>query len=139
MRMGGWFVLTGLFLLSTIALAQEGGPPAPPDLTGYWEIDPDDSATYPISFISDVWNEVRNGNGVLSGVYLKNKNPFEPYEQVHIERILINDIYLAYLDTKENQTFLQPIYVFEGNFSARGSKGGDVVIYYPAIQPEFIN
>jgi hypothetical protein len=105
----------------------------------YWEIDPDDSATYPISFISDVWNEVRNGNGVLSGVYLKNKNPFEPYEQVHIERILINDIYLAYLDTKENQTFLQPIYVFEGNFSARGSKGGDVVIYYPAIQPEFIN
>jgi hypothetical protein len=104
----------------------------------YWEIDPDDSATYPISFISDVWNEVKTSNGILAGVYLKNRNPFEPYEEISIERILINDIYLAYLDTKENQKFLQPIYVFEGNFSSRGNKGGEVVVYYPAVQPEFI-
>jgi hypothetical protein len=104
----------------------------------YWEIEPDDSATYPIAFISDVWNEVKNNNGVLAGVYIKDYNPFKPYEEVHVERILINNIYLAYLDTQENQRFLQPIYVFQGNFTARGSKGGEIVLYYPAIQPEFI-
>ena len=104
----------------------------------YWEIDTQSNATYPISSVEDVWGAVSKGAGVLANVSSRESNAFQDYKPVKVDRILINKIYLAYYETPKFQKFLQPIYVFEGNYSATGTTGGEITIYYPAIVGSWI-
>ena len=99
----------------------------------FWDIDTLSNATYPISPIEDVWAAVSKGTGVIANVTSRESNAFQDYKPVKVDRILINDIYLAYYETPKFQKFLQPIYVFEGNYSAAGTTGGEITIYYPAV------
>ena len=99
----------------------------------YWDIDTQSNATYPISPVEDVWAAVSKGSGVIANVTSRESNAFQDYKPVKVDRVLINDIYLAYYETPKFQKFLQPIYVFEGNYSAAGSAGGEITIYYPAV------
>lgn len=103
----------------------------------FWEINPDSRATYPIISPDEAWKAVKAGKGVVSNVTPKDANPFVPYTSTPIESILIDNIYIAYYDTQSPQKFLQPIYVFDGKYTTRGTEGGYISIYFPAVTRDY--
>jgi len=103
------------------------------------EINLSSQATYPLIPIQQVWNQIKNNRGIISSVTPTGYNPFAEYEPVEIEDVLINEIYLGYFENYSDQTYLQPIYIFEGNYRTSGTQGGDIVIYYPAIDGKYIS
>jgi len=102
------------------------------------EINTQSNATYPLLPISVAWNEVINHRGVFSYIKPNIQSPFEKYKPIEIKEVLINDIFPAYYDDMEEQTYLQPIYVFEGNYIGPNNEKGSIAIYYPAISGEYI-
>jgi hypothetical protein len=104
----------------------------------YWEINPDSSATYPIITVEEAWNAISSGRGVVSSVAPKNVNVFLPYIPVRVESILVDNIYLAYYDHPQLQTYLQPIYVFDGKYTTKGTEGGEITLYFPAVTKDFV-
>lgn len=106
-----------------------------------WELvdkEEDQNATYPIIPVSLAWQEVSQNKGVIAGIMARDGNPFEPYVPIRIDKILINSIYLAYYDTPKLQKYLQPIYVFEGNYTTVGGGAGQITVYYPAVSGDYI-
>ena len=103
----------------------------------HWEIETETNATYPIIPVQEAWDMVTEGKAVITQVTPKQSNPFEPYYPVSVEKVLIDNIYLAYYETPKLQTYLQPIYVFSGKYTTRGTEGGDVTLYFPAITGEW--
>lgn len=95
-------------------------------------------ATYPIIPVDTAWDQIAKGKGVISSVSPNTQSPFERYTPVLIREILITDIYLAYFDDGGDQTYLQPIYVFEGNYLGSGNQKGSIALYYPAISGEYV-
>ncbi len=109
-----------------------------PVIEAYYNgINPDSSASYPIISPAEAWQAVRSGLGVVTNATPRNFNHFKNYSPVRVEKILIDNIYIGYYETPEYQTFLQPIYVFEGKYTTRGSEGGSIAIYFPAILKEY--
>jgi hypothetical protein len=72
--------------------------------------------TYPIINGPEAWQLLNSGSGYVASMP-KNSN-----------QAVIRNIYIAYFDSLDNKTYLQPVYVFEGdnNFAA----------YVPAIPPD---
>lgn len=103
----------------------------------YWELDEESTATYPIITVQQAWNQVSTGAGIVSNITSKTQSPFEEAEQVEVKEVIVNDIYLAYYDNTSAQKYLQPIYVFEGNYNAAKGEAGTITIYYPAIPLEY--
>jgi hypothetical protein len=101
----------------------------------YWPIETPPTADYPIIEVSDAWNAVKNGKGVIAGIVPKESNPFADYTPVRVETIYMS---LAYYETPKQQTILQPIYVFKGFYTTSGTTGGDITIYFPAITSTYI-
>jgi len=104
----------------------------------YWEIESTTKSSYPIISVKQAWDSVSEGKGIITSVEPKNLDAFENYSPVQIDKIYIDEISLAYYETPEYQTHLQPIYVFSGTYNTRGSEGGTITIYYPSITAEFI-
>jgi hypothetical protein len=78
-----------------------------------WPVSQENSATYPLKSGEEAFEELKNGGGAI----ILGGNQVEA---------AIRKVYLAYLDTKEYQDFLQPIFVFEGD--------GGFVAYVAAVQ-----
>jgi hypothetical protein len=104
----------------------------------FWEVDPSTKATYPIITVEEAWNAVKENKGVVANVTPKGANPFEVYVPTRVESILIDRIYLAYYDTPKPQKYMQPIYVFEGKYTTKGTEGGYITIYLPAVTYDYI-
>ncbi len=102
-------------------------------------IETESRATYPIIPVSVAWEQVSSHRGAISRVRPSDKSIFEEYKPVNVREILITDIYLAYYDDTEDQDYLQPIYVFEGNYTGVGEEKGVITIYYPALASEYIS
>ncbi|GEM_PF-588309 len=103
----------------------------------YWEINTATKAVYPIIDVKEAWKMVTDNKAVIVQVTPKNANPFGTYTPVTVEKILIDNIYLAYYETPKFQTYLQPIYVFSGKYTTRGTEGGSITLYFPAITGEW--
>lgn len=86
----------------------------------FWNISPDDFGTYPIRSSENAWQDLLDGYALV--INLGNNRTDQT--------ITIRNIYLAYFDSEEPQSFLQPIYVFEGD--------NDFVAYLPAISPDWL-
>jgi len=83
----------------------------------YWPIDYETVATYSLKTSAQAWQELQAGGGyVLS------------YPKTSI--ITIRNVYLAYYDSISPQTYLQPVFVFEGD--------DGFVAYVPAINSEWM-
>ena len=80
---------------------------------------------------------VTENKAVVVNVTPRNANPFGTYAPVTVEKILIDNIYLAYYETSKFQTYLQPIYVFSGKYTTRGTEGGSITLYFPAVTGEW--
>lgn len=104
----------------------------------FWEIDTQSNATYPLISVQDAWNAVSKNSGIISNITPKVSNIFKQYTPIQVDKILINNIYIAYYETPKLLKVLQPIYVFEGNYTTAGTQGGDITIYFPAIRGDYI-
>ncbi|MCD6225671.1 hypothetical protein J7J95_01140 [bacterium] len=87
----------------------------------YFYIDKEKSATYPLKPISQAWEELKEGKYHLART---------PLSSLH-QPIPIRNIYLAFLDPAVPTNFLQPIFVFEGDYN--------FVAFVPAISSEWFS
>lgn len=86
----------------------------------FWPIAFDSFATYPLKSVTSAWADLSDGYAsVINMGY--NNTP---------EKIVIRHIYLAYYDSEKPQTYLQPIYVFEGD--------NNFVAYLPAVTNDWL-
>ncbi len=104
----------------------------------YKEIEEKTQASYPIIDISTAWDAVKNGKGVITSVTPTGTSIFDKQTTPIVSEILVDNIYLAYYENTKDQTYLQPIYVFEAKYKSLGSQGGEMVIYLPAVSGEYV-
>lgn len=98
-----------------------------------WVIDREPCGTYDLISATEVTTIIENGNGSL--VYL-NENDGDyvaPYTPKTVKKFMVNDVILAYLDTVEEQKYLQPIYIVFGEASLSNGITGQFYYYVPAI------
>lgn len=85
----------------------------------FWPVAFSENATYPLMTGEAAWQDFLAGYAVV--VRTKNKDA---------TTATIRSIYLAYYDSDQPQSYLQPIFVFEGD--------DDFVAYLPAITSEWL-
>jgi hypothetical protein len=85
----------------------------------YWPVDEGTYATYTLKPIADAWQELQNHSGYIAR-YPTNGNM----------TAVIRNVYLGYYDSFDPQTFLQPIYIFVGDYG--------FTAYVHAISPEWV-
>lgn len=85
----------------------------------YWPVDLQTAATYSLKSVESAWQELINGGGYIA------KYPVNGEATA-----VIRNVYLAYYDSFEPQTYLQPVYVFTGDY--------DFTAYVHAINPEWV-
>lgn len=101
-------------------------------------IDTENTGTYPIINVEQAWDQITQGNGIIANVTPESLSPFSDYNNsAEISEIIINNVYLAYYESLFYQQYLQPIYVFEGNYNANRGESGSITYYYPAIPAEY--
>lgn len=81
----------------------------------YWPVDYETYATYALKPSSQAWQELQNGAGFIAR-YPSNG-----------DTAVIRNITLGYFDSLEPQTYLQPIFIFEGD--------NDFLAYISAVAP----
>jgi hypothetical protein len=84
----------------------------------YWPIDYETSATYALKTSTEAWNELQAGKGYIAR-YPSNSSV-----------AVIRNSYLAYYDSFDPQTYLQPVFVFEGD--------NGFMAYVPAISSDWV-
>lgn len=85
----------------------------------YWPIDYQTAGTYEIKTVETAWQELQNGRGFIA-----------KYPMNGASNAIIRNVYLGYYDSFEPQTYLQPVYVFQGDHNFRA--------YVHAITPEWV-
>ncbi len=85
--------------------------------SNYYDVDYETYETYPLRSLEYAWKVLSNGEG-----YVASKGDFDT--------AVIRDIYLAYFDSFEEQQYMQPVYVFEGD--------GGFLGFVEAIDPQFL-
>lgn len=83
----------------------------------FWPIDYQTTATYALKPANVAWQELQGGAGFIAR-----------YPNAGTTAI-VRQIYLAYYDSYQPQTYLQPIFVFEGDFGFLG--------YVPAVSRDW--
>lgn len=81
----------------------------------YWPIDYQTTATYPLKTSDVAWTELQQGKGYIA------RYP------TNTTSIVVRNVYLGYYDSFNPQTYLQPVFVFEGDNGFLG--------YVPAVSP----
>lgn len=69
----------------------------------YWPVDYETYATYGLKPSLQAWQELQNGAGYIAQYPIKGNTA------------VIRKIYLGYFDSLEPQTYLQPVFIFEGD------------------------
>ncbi len=86
----------------------------------HFQISETDACTYPLKSVEQAWQEVKDNK-----LFLAN------FGQNYDGQVVIKEIYLAYFDPPDEQNFLLPIYVFEGD--------RDFLGYVGALDPKVTN
>ncbi len=81
----------------------------------FWPIDYETTATYGLKTSEQAWEELQNGGGYIAR-YPTSGN-----------LAVVRNVYLGYYDSLDAQTYLQPIFVFDGDNGFRA--------YVPAVAP----
>lgn len=86
----------------------------------FWPLDFANFATYPLRSSNDAWKDFVDGYA----------NVIELGNNKKEDKFVIRKIYLAYYDSQEPQSYLQPIFVFEGD--------NNFVSYLPAVTSDWL-
>jgi hypothetical protein len=81
----------------------------------FWPIDYETTATYELKSSQQAWEELQGGNAYIA------RYPTSG------DVAIVRNVYLAYYDAFEAQSYLQPIFVFDGDYGLRA--------YVPAVSP----
>lgn len=84
----------------------------------YWPIDTQTVATYALKTSNAAWQELQSGGGFIARYPIR--GPIA----------VVRSVYLAYYDSIEPQTYLQPIFVFEGD--------DEFLAYVPAVSLDWV-
>lgn len=82
-----------------------------------WPVDVENIATYPLKTSTYAWQELQSGGGYVLR-----------YPDTAVATI--RSVYLAYYDSLEPQTYMQPMFVFEGD--------NGFMAFVPAVDPEWV-
>lgn len=85
----------------------------------YWPVDYQTIATYSLKTSTQAWQELQSGAAFILH-YPKDT-----------QVITVRNVYLAYYDSLDPQTYLQPVFVFEGD--------DGFIAYVPAVNPQYID
>lgn len=115
----------------------------------YWSTDYTLKSDYYLSSVSSVWEAVKQGKGIISYAKGQDEDYFELPNFITANTVEIREVSLAYYEEQEIsdeigfESYLQPIYVFEGIYTftdlSGQSKRGDIIIYYPAVRGDFVS
>lgn len=83
----------------------------------YSQVIGDDYATYPLKSVETAWKELISGGGFIAKRSTDNK-------------AVIRRVYLGYYEANEQQSFIQPVYVFEGD--------GGFMAYTQAVDDAYV-
>ncbi|MCL5003719.1 MAG: hypothetical protein M1352_00435 [Patescibacteria group bacterium] len=100
-----------------------------------WEIDKNSPQTYPLRPITAAWQDVTSGQAAIAYVQDKAATSFDYPSEVELAKVFIRKVYLAYFDDINLQSYLQPIYVFDGDATDSLGKPYDFTAYALAIDP----
>ncbi|PIU68683.1 hypothetical protein COS81_03015 [candidate division WWE3 bacterium CG06_land_8_20_14_3_00_42_16] len=95
-------------------------------------------AEYPLKSSDEAWMEIQSGGGAMVYFNLVGLDPNIPYTSTTILKIRVKKVILGYYDSKEQQPYLEPIYVFECEAFLEGDKKGELTIYLPAITNDWL-
>ncbi|MCL4359850.1 hypothetical protein M1555_01155 [Patescibacteria group bacterium] len=82
----------------------------------FWPIDYETYGTYALKTSSQAWQDLQGGRGYIAR-----------YPNNGSTTVTVRNIYLAYYDSYDPETYLQPIFVFEGDYG--------FMAYVPAVDP----
>lgn len=85
----------------------------------FWSIDYETNATYALKSGTAAWEELKQGKGYIARLPSNGKT-----------NAVVRNVFLGYYDSFDPQTYLQPIFVFEGDY--------DFLAYVPAVTQEWI-
>ncbi|OGD08808.1 hypothetical protein A2397_04240 [Candidatus Amesbacteria bacterium RIFOXYB1_FULL_44_23] len=83
----------------------------------YSQVIGDDFATYPLRPVTAAWQELTTGGGYIA-------------KRTTEKVVTIRKVSLGYFESNEQQSFLQPVYVFEGD--------GNFAAFVQAVAPEYV-
>jgi len=104
----------------------------------HWPLDPEQSTTYPLKKIEQVWSEVERGEARLVFLAPEKADPFAPYEPWGPPTVYIHQISLGYFDSPRQQNFLQPIYILEGLGVTADRQQLKYIAYLPALASDWV-
>lgn len=84
----------------------------------YYQVDAEQSGTYPIKSAEEAYQDLTSGNAFLAR-----------FNGAGVSTVKIQEIYLAYYDPNVPNSFYQPVYVFEGD--------NGFVAYVPAVTSQY--
>ncbi|MCX6791792.1 MAG: hypothetical protein NT149_02025, partial [Candidatus Gottesmanbacteria bacterium] len=84
----------------------------------FWPVDYEMTATYTLKTSDQAWEELQSGSGYIAR-YPTSGNV-----------AVVRNVYLAYYDSFDPQTYLQPIFVFDGDNGFRA--------YVPAVSSSWV-
>lgn len=97
-----------------------------------WTIEETSCGTYELIAPSTALEKIQNGEGSL--VYLNaNEDEISTYTPQTVKRFVVDDIYITYYEGLNEQEFLQPVYMVEGQAELKDGTRADFHIYYPAV------
>ncbi len=116
-----WRMYTPKGLVGTIHGIVSGGLSGPDAVVNleynYHPVDYSQVHTYPLRTTDSAWRLLQSGEGFIADPGIA-------------ENVVIRNVFLGYYDAFDEQQYLQPIYVFEGDQGFLG--------YVPALDPEYV-
>jgi len=103
-----------------------------------WIIKTDEGSEYPLLAPKDAWKRLTEGKAYL--VYLKKQQAGPYFNEVpqKVTKVRIQNIKLAYYESKDPQKYLTPIYFFEGLAEVTTGNPWEVIFYLPAVTDDWI-
>lgn len=104
----------------------------------YWPIEQESCGTYELVSPGYAIDKVQEGEASL--VYLNDRDGDEivDYQPRSVSKYIIYDIAIAYYESVEQPTFLQPIYVISGETVFKNETRGEFHFFYPAINYDIV-
>lgn len=104
----------------------------------HWPLDPEQSTTYPLKTVEQVWNEAEEGGVRVVFLAPATADPFSSYEPQDPKTIYVHQISLGYFDSEKLQGYLQPIYILEGLGVTADRVQLKFIAYIPAIAYDWV-
>jgi hypothetical protein len=89
--------------------------------------------TYKLISPQEAVRKVQKGDGALVHILENGSDRIIPYETKNVEEMTILEVSLAYLDTRQKQLYMQPIFVIRGEANFGNGIYGDFYYYVPAV------